>query len=173
MAQQKRIQLASMRMLGLIPGLAQCLKDLVLLWLWCRIAAIALTWPLAWVLPYALGARTPPPKKIFLNILDLDFHWITLCFFTPHSAILLQKTAKHQSSSSLRNEFDTNVLLRICFVKSYHMMDIFSSPQLRYQCLYVLSYCENNESWVCLITEVVLDENRGDQLVFSSSSHCL
>ena len=38
---------------GLIPGLAQWAKDLALLWLWCRPAAVALIRPLAWQLPYA------------------------------------------------------------------------------------------------------------------------
>ena len=58
---------------GLIPGIAQWVKDLVgvavscgvggrcgpdpmLLWLWFRPAAAALIWPLAWELPYATGA---------------------------------------------------------------------------------------------------------------------
>ena len=57
---------------GLIPGLAQwvkgsgaavscgigcrCVSDLALLWLWCRPEAIALIRPLAWELPYAVGA---------------------------------------------------------------------------------------------------------------------
>ena len=54
---------------GSIPGLAQwvmhpdvscgvghrCGKDLALLWLWCRPAAIALIQPLAWELAYAEG----------------------------------------------------------------------------------------------------------------------
>ena len=31
-------------------------SDLVLLWLWCRQAAVALTGPLAWGPPYAAGA---------------------------------------------------------------------------------------------------------------------
>ena len=35
---------------GSIPGLAQWVKDLVLLWLWCRPAAVALVRPLAWEL---------------------------------------------------------------------------------------------------------------------------
>ena len=57
---------------GSIPGLTQWLKDpallqaccvgrrfgldLALLWLWCRSAAAALIWPLAWDLPYAAGS---------------------------------------------------------------------------------------------------------------------
>ena len=39
---------------GVIPGLAQWVKDMVLLWLWNRSAATALIWPLAWEPPYAM-----------------------------------------------------------------------------------------------------------------------
>ena len=39
-----------------IPGLAQWVKDLALLWLWRRPAATALIRPLAWEPPYAKGA---------------------------------------------------------------------------------------------------------------------
>ena len=45
---------------GLIPGLAQWAKDLVLLWPWCRLAAVAPIGPLAWEPPYAVGVG---PKK--------------------------------------------------------------------------------------------------------------
>ena len=38
---------------GSIPGLAQWVKDLALLWLWCRLAAIALIRPLVWELCFA------------------------------------------------------------------------------------------------------------------------
>ena len=41
---------------GSIPGLTQWVKYPVLLWLWCRPAATAPMRPLAWKLPYALGA---------------------------------------------------------------------------------------------------------------------
>ena len=39
-----------------IPGLAQWVKDLALLWPWHRRAAIAPIRPLDWVLPHAVGA---------------------------------------------------------------------------------------------------------------------
>ena len=52
---------------GSIPGLAQWVKDLALLWLWCRLAAAAPIPPLAWKLPYAAGEAPPhlhsPQKK--------------------------------------------------------------------------------------------------------------
>ena len=41
---------------GSIPGLAQWVKDLALLWLWHRPAALAPIRPLAWEPPYATGA---------------------------------------------------------------------------------------------------------------------
>ena len=41
---------------GSIPGFAQWIKDLALLWLWCRLAATALIRPLAWEPPYAAAA---------------------------------------------------------------------------------------------------------------------
>ena len=40
---------------GSIPGLAQWVKDLVLLWPWCRTAAAAPIGLLAWEPPYAAG----------------------------------------------------------------------------------------------------------------------
>ena len=39
-----------------IPGLAQWVKDLALLWLWCRPADAAPIQPLAWEPPYAASA---------------------------------------------------------------------------------------------------------------------
>ena len=47
---------------GSIPGLTQCVKDLALLWLWHRPAATALTRPLAWEPPYALGVALKRKK---------------------------------------------------------------------------------------------------------------
>ena len=41
---------------GSIPGLAQWVEDLALLWLWCKPAATAPVRPLAWELLYATGA---------------------------------------------------------------------------------------------------------------------
>ena len=51
---------------GSIPGLTQWVKDPALLWLWYRLAAVALIQPLAWELPYATGAALKS-KKIKKN----------------------------------------------------------------------------------------------------------
>ena len=49
-------------------------SDLVLLWLWHRLAAVALVGPLAWEPPYAAGAapkRQKKKKKVSKNIKKL------------------------------------------------------------------------------------------------------
>ena len=64
---------------GLVPGLAQWIKDLALpvsygvgrrcgldpklLWLWCRPAAVALIRLLAWEPPYAMGTDPEKTKR--------------------------------------------------------------------------------------------------------------
>ena len=48
---------------GSISGLAQWAKDLVWLWLWCKLTATALIRPLAWELPNALGVALRRQKK--------------------------------------------------------------------------------------------------------------
>ena len=48
---------------GLIPGLAQWVKDLALPWLWHRRAAAVPIRPLAWELPYAAGATLKSKNK--------------------------------------------------------------------------------------------------------------
>ena len=49
--------------LGSFPGLAQCVKDPALLWLWHRPAATAPIGPLAWEPPYAMGVALEKDKK--------------------------------------------------------------------------------------------------------------
>ena len=53
---------------GSIPGLAQRVKDMALLWLWPRLAAVAPTQPLAWEPPYASGAALK--RKNFFQSLE-------------------------------------------------------------------------------------------------------
>ena len=55
---------------GLIPGLTQWVKDPALLRLWCWPAAVALTGPVAWELPYAKGAALKKPLCT-VNLLGL------------------------------------------------------------------------------------------------------
>ena len=47
---------------GSLPGPAQWVKDPALLWLWCRLAAAALIWPLALEPSYAAGAALKNKK---------------------------------------------------------------------------------------------------------------
>ena len=49
--------------MGSIPGLAQLIKDPVLLWLWHRPAATTPTGPLAWEPPYAMCATLKRQKR--------------------------------------------------------------------------------------------------------------
>jgi len=49
--------------IGLIPGLTQWVKDLALLWLWCRLEATAPIRPLAWEPPYASGVALKKTNK--------------------------------------------------------------------------------------------------------------
>ena len=48
---------------GSIPGLTQCVKELALLWLWHRPAAVAPIGPLAWEPPYAAGAALKSQRQ--------------------------------------------------------------------------------------------------------------
>ena len=49
--------------MGLIPGLVQWVKDLVLLWLWHRLAATAPIRPLAWEPPHEAGEALEKKTK--------------------------------------------------------------------------------------------------------------
>ena len=54
----------SIENMGLIPGLTQWVAvDPALLWLWHRLAAAVVIRPLAWELPYAIGAALKKKRK--------------------------------------------------------------------------------------------------------------
>ena len=87
-AQRKQIQLVPMRTwvppLALLSGLRlwcfhelPCRSDPTLLWLWPRLAAIALIQPLAWKLPYAVGAAI---QRKWIKKIRADFVNFSMCF---------------------------------------------------------------------------------------------
>ena len=72
---------------GSIPGLAQWVKDLVLLWLWCRLVATAPIRPLAWEPPYTMGSALKRQKKKKKKKTDcshtfrMDIFYLSVQFF--------------------------------------------------------------------------------------------
>ena len=60
---------------GSIPGLVQWLKDPMLLWPWCRAAAIAPIRPLGWELPYATGADLKKQKNKKIKFLERGYRY--------------------------------------------------------------------------------------------------
>ena len=76
--------------MGLIPGLAQWVKNLALLWLWCKLAATALIRPLAWEPPYATDValkrqKTKKKKKennggYYFGAQPLDMNLLSQCW---------------------------------------------------------------------------------------------
>ena len=61
----------------------RCGSDPALLWPWCRLAAVAPIWPLAWECPYASGAALKSKKKK-KNKVKAEIIRITLGFHLSH-----------------------------------------------------------------------------------------
>ena len=57
--------------------------DPALLWLWCRLSAVALIGPLAWELAYALGAALKKKKKDYAEVFEIGFCFLGV--FPPWS----------------------------------------------------------------------------------------
>ena len=82
MAQWKQTRVVSMRIQVQSPGLAQWVKDLVLLWLWCRSSATAPIRPLAWEPPGKKKKRVKSPYHVRQHPL--------LVLLSPFKLFLLQ-----------------------------------------------------------------------------------
>ena len=69
--------------------------DLVLLWLWHRLAVVALIRPLAWELPYAMGValkkKKERKKEIHLGLLDYFSSLILTSTNSPNQRTVIKK----------------------------------------------------------------------------------
>ena len=64
--------------------------DLALLWVWCRLAAASLTWPLAWEPPNAVGPTLKRQRKrnVYIFTIIHELCWRILLIFIRLSRIL-------------------------------------------------------------------------------------
>ena len=75
--------------------------DLALLWLWCRLAATALIWPLAWQPPHATGAALEKAKR---QKKKKNGRWVTSQKMSFKTDSIKFSSSLHQTlASSLRN----------------------------------------------------------------------
>ena len=105
---------------GSIPGLNQWVKDLALpwavrgvgcrcssdpelLWLWCRLTAVAPIWPLAWEPPYATGTALKKKKKRIKYVYPPHFHPHTLKY--PHHFLWPVRNSAFWKASPLRTQY--------------------------------------------------------------------
>ena len=62
----------------------RCSSDLALLWLWCRLAAVALIRPLAWERPYAMGTALKSKQNKTNQKKVTSFTCSCSVFLKPH-----------------------------------------------------------------------------------------
>ena len=87
---------------GLIPGLTQWVGDLALLWLCCRLAAVAPIRPLAWELPYAMGVGLEKKKETEREVCRGSSLSIYLSTGQPRHEESLAKTKERITQKDLK-----------------------------------------------------------------------
>ena len=95
---------------GSIPDLTQWVKDLELLWLWCRPAATALIGPLAWKPPYAMGTALEDKKTKKKNAWIKKMWYVCVHIYTHTHVYTHMHTYTH-----------------ICSITHTHTMEYYST----------------------------------------------
>ena len=96
----------------------RCGLDPALLWLWCRPAAAAPIWPLAWELPYDTGATIKKKRKnIYWTLINITYSakYITKI---SYDYTLLNKIISN-------NESNVNYIIRISNINKNNFSDQF------------------------------------------------
>ena len=83
--------------------------DLALLWLWCRLAAVALIQLLAWEGPYAVGAALKKQKKK-----NYGLEWI-------NNKVLMYHTGNYIQSPGIDHMMENNIKKESCVYMDTHM----------------------------------------------------
>ena len=124
---------------GSIPALAQWVKgpsivrscgvgckrgsDLALLWLWCRLAAAAPIWPLAWEPPHAMGEAIKRQKKKKKAYIISKMYFESLSKGERKRTIVKKKKKKKRVLSLGKGKIWCICVLPPCF---YYFVYIFS-----------------------------------------------
>ena len=119
----------------------RCGLDLVLLWLWGRLAAVAPIWPLGWEPPYAAGVALKRQKKKkkkeeYYWVRDKDSNW-------------------NQFHPVLTNLENSGLKMYLCFLGGCSKREIHSSCVFITQCKFnhgKLSQHARNHQWLPIST---------------------
>ena len=81
---------------------SRCSSDAILLWLWCRPAAAAPVWPLAWELPYVRSEKSAFPYKTdaFISI----HQWFLKTTPSPKNPLPTTRSTLNKQTNKNKNE---------------------------------------------------------------------
>ena len=121
-------------------------SNLVLLWLWCQLAATALIWPLAWELPICYGCGPKKPKNNFESQIFSSEGWILVLVGQCESPTSVAQETWVWSSIHCPNFFSPLPLF-LSFLPSYASCFLYLSSDSSNTAIYVRTWWSPGSSW--------------------------